>query len=326
VLEAKDLIKCDSGKHTSDPYCVVSVERTQHYHTQVVKNTLNPKWGETFNFNISESSGEIVVSVYDWDSVGKHDFMGRIKFMASHFTEEKAHRQWFKLHGKEPDNIHRGELYLDLFCHWAKAPSIPFDGNTNIFGVPLEVIGSRLNAPPIPATVADCANYLKNHGIKEQGIFRLSGSAQEIKSLQQAYDSGKIVSLVYVKDHNTISGLLKLFIRSLPNPLLTHELYDKYIEVGKADLTEDKKIAKYKDISAAIMPANKVVAEYFFKFLHEVSQHVTENLMGPENLSIVFGPVTLSSKSENLEVQMSNVASVNHVVCTLITHANVIFS
>jgi len=74
------------------------------------------------------------------------------------------------------------------------------------------------------------------------------------------------------------------------------------------------------------MPANKVVAEYFFKFLHEVSQHVTENLMGPENLSIVFGPVTLSSKSENLEVQMSNVASVNHVVCTLITHANVIFS
>jgi len=217
------------------------------------------------------------------------------------------------------------QLHLEICCHWAKAPSIPFDGNTNLFGAPLEVIASRLNATPIPIVITDCVDYLKGHGIMEQGIFRLSGSAQEIKLFQQSYDSGKIVSLGYVKDHNTISGLLKLFVRTLPNPLLTHELYDNYLEVGKANIPEDQKVAKFKAISETLAPAHKPVAAYFFKFLHEVSLYTTENLMGYENLSIVFGPVTLSSKAENLEAQMANLPNVNHVVCTLIKHANEIF-
>ena len=60
--------------------------------------------------------------------------------------------------------------------------------------------------------------------MKEEGIFRLSGSSTHIKELREAFDRGEEVDLTLVKDEHVVTGLLKLYFRELPEPLFTRNL------------------------------------------------------------------------------------------------------
>ncbi|NWR55970.1 DYSF protein, partial [Bucorvus abyssinicus] len=70
----------------ADPYAIVSFLH-QSQKTVVIKNTLNPTWDQTLIFyeieifgdpqNISDSPPNIVVEIYDHDTYGADEFMGR---------------------------------------------------------------------------------------------------------------------------------------------------------------------------------------------------------------------------------------------------------
>ena len=77
--------------------------------------------------------------------------------------------------------------------------------------------------------------------MKEEGIFRVSGQAKyiielkgKINNLEQAAwwkDSPDIMS----QDINVITGLVKLWLRELPEPLLTFSLYKEYMSLSESD-------------------------------------------------------------------------------------------
>lgn len=49
---------------------------------QVIKKTRFPRWDEVLEFEVAEGEpGEAVLSVevWDWDIVGKNDFLGRVR-------------------------------------------------------------------------------------------------------------------------------------------------------------------------------------------------------------------------------------------------------
>jgi hypothetical protein len=58
---------------------------------------------------------------------------------------------------------------------------------------------------------------------------RVSGSAVQIKVLKRAYEKGRKVELDKHGDPHTVAGLLKIFFRDSPEPLLTTKLYDDFI-------------------------------------------------------------------------------------------------
>lgn len=64
--------------------------------------------------------------------------------------------------------------------------------------------------------------------IDEEGIFRLSGSALEIEKLRVKADQGIELNYNGMPYHN-VSGVLKLFIRSMPTPFVNFELYDTFL-------------------------------------------------------------------------------------------------
>lgn len=46
---------------------------------QVVKKSCYPRWNETFEFELAEPAGEkLCVEVWDWDLVGRNDFLGKV--------------------------------------------------------------------------------------------------------------------------------------------------------------------------------------------------------------------------------------------------------
>ncbi|XP_030306340.1 dysferlin isoform X6 [Calypte anna] len=85
LYQARDLMAMDKDSF-SDPYAIVSFLH-QSQKTVVVKNTLNPTWDQTLIFyeieifgdpqKVSESPPNVVVELYDQDTYGADEFMGR---------------------------------------------------------------------------------------------------------------------------------------------------------------------------------------------------------------------------------------------------------
>uniref|UniRef100_A0A8C5X180 Dysferlin n=1 Tax=Malurus cyaneus samueli TaxID=2593467 RepID=A0A8C5X180_9PASS len=85
LYQARDLVAMDKDSF-SDPYAIVSFLH-QSQKTVVEKNTLNPTWDQTLIFHeieifgnsqeVAESPPNIVVEIYDHDTYGADEFMGR---------------------------------------------------------------------------------------------------------------------------------------------------------------------------------------------------------------------------------------------------------
>uniref|UniRef100_A0A8C1KMM9 Extended synaptotagmin-3-like n=1 Tax=Cyprinus carpio TaxID=7962 RepID=A0A8C1KMM9_CYPCA len=109
VLEARDLVAKDTYmmglvKGKSDPYTVLRVGNKQ-FKTKTIKETLNPRWNEVYEFVIHEAPGqELEVELYDEDT-DADDFLGSFVFDLQWFTLEDIETgqihmklQWFSLH------------------------------------------------------------------------------------------------------------------------------------------------------------------------------------------------------------------------------------
>uniref|UniRef100_A0AAX7VRA4 RAS protein activator like 1 n=1 Tax=Astatotilapia calliptera TaxID=8154 RepID=A0AAX7VRA4_ASTCA len=84
VIEARDLAPRDiSG--TSDPFTRV-IFNNHSAETSIIKKTRFPHWGETLELELDpeelREEGTVTVQVWDWDMVGKNDFLGKLKICA----------------------------------------------------------------------------------------------------------------------------------------------------------------------------------------------------------------------------------------------------
>ena len=99
-----------------------------------------------------------------------------------------------------------------------------------VFGVPLTVTATydeKTSSYHLPAVVTH--SILRIAACKkEEGIFRLSGKANAITELKEAYDNKQPVDLSKV-DSNVCCGLLKLYLREMPEPLFPARLYKAFV-------------------------------------------------------------------------------------------------
>uniref|UniRef100_A0A671LN27 Rho-GAP domain-containing protein n=1 Tax=Sinocyclocheilus anshuiensis TaxID=1608454 RepID=A0A671LN27_9TELE len=67
----------------------------------------------------------------------------------------------------------------------------------------------------------------------QQGLFRVAPSASKLKKLKASLDCGVLDFQEYSADPHAIAGALKSYLRELPEPLLTFDLYDDWIQASK---------------------------------------------------------------------------------------------
>lgn len=124
------------------------------------------------------------------------------------------------------------------------------DENLKYFGVPLadainqasariSILGldpaaddeNVLHYGKIPIVVAKCGVFLKNNGLKVEGIFRVGGSLKRIKELQIIFNTppefGKKLHWDGYTVHDAAS-VLRRYLNALPEPLIPLELYEDF--------------------------------------------------------------------------------------------------
>ena len=116
------------------------------------------------------------------------------------------------------------------------------------FGAPLadavEYCSPRGIDVCLPAVVYRCLEYLESKDApSEEGIFRMSGSNVVIKSLKKRFNAEGDFDFLGPDepyfDVHAVASLLKLYLRELPQPVLTRDLHLEFIAVlGKKHLPQ----------------------------------------------------------------------------------------
>ncbi|XP_051491882.1 ras GTPase-activating protein 4-like isoform X3 [Apus apus] len=112
VLEARDLARKDRNG-ASDPFVRLRYNgRVQE--SPVIKKSCYPRWNETFEFELAEPAGEkLCVEVWDWDLVGRNDFLGKVVFSVPGLEAAGQEEGWFRLQpekSKPREDERRGSL------------------------------------------------------------------------------------------------------------------------------------------------------------------------------------------------------------------------
>ncbi|XP_067270660.1 rasGAP-activating-like protein 1 isoform X3 [Pseudorasbora parva] len=99
VIEARDLAPRDvSG--TSDPFARI-IHNNVSAETSIIKKTRFPHWDETLELCLDEGAddagGSVTVEVWDWDMVGKNDFLGKVEIPLSCLHKSPPLQGWFRL-------------------------------------------------------------------------------------------------------------------------------------------------------------------------------------------------------------------------------------
>ena len=73
-----------------------------------------------------------------------------------------------------------------------------------------------------------------------------------------AFDEDRVPNLYddrgVLQDIHSVSSLLKMYFRELPNPVCTYHLYDKFVEAAKA--AENQRLVMMRDVVQQLPPPN----------------------------------------------------------------------
>ncbi|XP_016321172.1 rho GTPase-activating protein 44-like isoform X3 [Sinocyclocheilus anshuiensis] len=199
---------------------------------------------------------------------------------------------------------------------WIEKPS---------YGKALEehlAISGREIAFPIEA----CVTMLLECGMQEEGLFRVAPSASKLKKLKASLDCGVMDVQEYSADPHAIAGALKSYLRELPEPLMTFELYDEWIQASNIQ-DMDKRLQDLLCTCEKLPADNLNNFRYLVKFLAKLTEHQDANKMTPGNIAIVLGPNLLWTHSEGNMTEMMTTMSLQIVgiIEPIIQHADWFF-
>ncbi|XP_076339650.1 N-chimaerin-like isoform X4 [Tachypleus tridentatus] len=139
------------------------------------------------------------------------------------------------------------------------------------------------------------AQGLKCEGLDAEGLYRVSGFSDEIEAVRLAFEKdgeNADLSSTGCEDIHVITGVLKLFFRLLPIPLITYDTYPLFMNAVRKSTMEEK-LDSIKEAVAKLPPAHYQTLKYLIQHLYRVTEKQKQNLMSIHNLGTVFCPTLM---------------------------------
>ena len=154
--------------------------------------------------------------------------------------------------------------------------------------------------PGVPTVVVRCVAYV-DKCLTERGIYRVSGNSADVQALKRECDADVFsAQIATANEVHTVTGLLKLYFRELADPLFTDALYDGFMKAAR-EQDVGVRSAELRRLVHALPMAHQCTLEFMLRHLVRVTEHEAVNMMGPQNVAIVFGPTLLRCSTSSPE-------------------------
>ncbi|XP_039999529.1 unconventional myosin-IXb isoform X2 [Xiphias gladius] len=160
------------------------------------------------------------------------------------------------------------------------------------FGVQVCVLTSKAN--PVPKVLELLLLHVELNGLYTEGIYRKSGSACRARELHQILETNPEGACLENYPIHTITGLIKRWLRELPDPLMTFSLYSDFLHAVELPEKAERIRAVYQKVDE-LPPASYNTLERLIFHLVRVAKEEEHNKMSPSSLAIVFAPCILRS-------------------------------
>uniref|UniRef100_A0A673YW04 Rho GTPase activating protein 28 n=1 Tax=Salmo trutta TaxID=8032 RepID=A0A673YW04_SALTR len=201
-----------------------------------------------------------------------------------------------------------------------------------IFGVPLTTLlendQKKFPGSKVPLVFRKLLSKLEQTGLQTEGILRVPGSASRVKHLRQEleqklYEDRFDWELVR---HNDAAGLLKMFIRELPYPLLTLQHAPAF--AAAQNISSPRQQIQALHLLIMLLPEpNRDTLKALLEFLRKVVAYEEKNRMGLWNVSMIVAPNLFTYRGKNAkQEEMQGAAGAAHLVRLLITHQDLLWT
>ncbi|KAI8853363.1 Rho GTPase activation protein [Chytridium lagenaria] len=201
-------------------------------------------------------------------------------------------KKWWALFKKDPKDSKDSQDQLVLkttLCKSIDYASIPCEPDDSF------------NLRRVPILVYECCKYIRANGLKANGIFRVNGSEKRILQLAGIFDTGPRYGHGFNFEGYTtydVADLLKKYVRTLPEPLLTSELYPFYLKCLDIPVENGARCKAFRWLCMLLPPPHLVLLEYLLELFTLVDLHSDSNQMTAKNLARIFSPNILRPKNE----------------------------
>ncbi|KAM4746861.1 unconventional myosin-IXa isoform 2-T2 [Rhinophrynus dorsalis] len=144
----------------------------------------------------------------------------------------------------------------------------------------------------VPVLLEKLISYIEMHGLYTEGIYRKPGSTNKIRELRQSLDTD--IDSVNLDEYNihVIASVFKQWLRELPNPLMTFELYEEFLR--SMGLGERKETVRgVYSVIDQLSRTHLSTLERLIFHLVRIAQQEETNRMSANALAIVFAPCIL---------------------------------
>ncbi|GBP65139.1 Rho GTPase-activating protein 21-B [Eumeta japonica] len=185
-------------------------------------------------------------------------------------------------------------------------------------GAPLERCPADPAHPLVPLAVTLPATAVEACGLRTVGVYRVPGNAAGVAALAAALNRGEPPPAGDARwtDVHVASSLLKAYLRQLPDPLLTAELYPAFIAADRSP----ERARELRRLVHALPEAHFETLRYLMRHLRRVVEHSHYNKMEARNLAIVFGPTLVRAASDDMLAMVNDMSSQCRVIESLLTH------
>ena len=224
------VLKVISGlPNPSNIFVVVEVDTYGHFHgkvkTREIQDSEEPTWNDAFVMEL-ECSKYIRFLVYEKTKAGEKLVRGKstlnlsCSWLGSSYSKQRISINDMKL------TFQAKFVALDETIR-----RVPAVSSNRLFKASLRETTEKEKCA-VPFIITSLVKEVEQRGITEVGIYRVNGSAIEMSRLKRVYESNPYEAEQLIKecDVHAVAGILKQYLRDLPECIFTLEAYKKLNE------------------------------------------------------------------------------------------------